>query len=49
MKKKLKTFGGNAIDPATTTGKNWGFKPVPNKFGKTTNASIFNKEDKKNA
>lgn len=27
----------NAIDPATTTNKDWGFKPVPNKAGATTN------------
>ena len=25
---------------ATTTNKDWGFKPVPNKGGKTTNAEI---------
>lgn len=30
----------NAIEPATTTGKNWGFVPVPNKGGKTTNGEI---------
>ncbi len=30
----------NAIEPATTTGKNWGFVPVPNKGGKTTNFEI---------
>ena len=30
----------NANDPATTTNKNWGFKPVPNKGGKTTNFEI---------
>ena len=47
MKKKLKTIGSNAIDPATTTSKKWGFHPVPYKGGKTTNASIFSKEDKK--
>lgn len=27
----------NAIDGATTTGKHWGFIPVPGKGGKTTN------------
>lgn len=27
----------NAIDPATTTSKTWGFAPVPCKGGKTTN------------
>lgn len=46
MKKKLKTIGGNAIDPASTTNGKWGYKPVPGKGGKTTNASIFNKEGK---
>ena len=40
MKKKLKTIGSNAIDPATTTSKNWGFRPVPNKGGATTNFEI---------
>jgi hypothetical protein len=30
----------NAIDPATTTNKDWGYIPVPNKGGKTTNAEI---------
>lgn len=30
----------NAIDPATTTAKNWGFAPVPRKGGNTTNAEI---------
>lgn len=49
MKTKLKTIGSNAIDPASTTNGKWGYKPVPNKGGKTTNASIFSKEDKKNA
>lgn len=38
--KKLKTIGSNAIDPATTTAKNWGFRPVPNKGGATTNFEI---------
>ena len=46
MRKKFKTLGSNAIDPATTTNAKWGFKPVPNKGGKTTNATIFHKEDK---
>ena len=40
MKKKLKTIGSNAIDPATTTNKKWGFHPVPNKGGATTNFEI---------
>lgn len=30
----------NAVDPATTTSANFGFKPVPNKGGKTTNFEI---------
>ena len=38
--KKLKTLGSNAIDPATTTNKKWGFTPVPNKCGATTNFEI---------
>lgn len=46
MKKKLNTIGSNAIDPASTTNGKWGFKPVPGKGGKTTNAIIFTKEDK---
>lgn len=44
---KNRTFGTNAIDGATTTSKDFGFKPVPKKGGKTTNSNI--KEDKKNA
>lgn len=46
--KKLKTIGSNAIDPATTTSKHWGFHPVPGKGGATTNYEIpewmFNRE-----
>ena len=46
--KKLKTIGSNAIDPATSTSKNFGYKPVPNKGGKTNNYEIpewmFNRE-----
>lgn len=30
----------NAIEPATTTAKNWGFTPVPGKGGNTNNAEI---------
>lgn len=30
----------NAIDPATTTSKTWGFKPIPGKGGATTNFEI---------
>lgn len=37
MRKKFKKIGSNAIDPATTTGKTWGFRPVPNKGGATRN------------
>lgn len=44
---KNRTFGTNAIDPATTTAKDWGFVPAPKKGGNTTNATI--KEGKKNA
>lgn len=42
----IKTYCGrrmrmtNAIDPATTTSKSWGFVPVPNKGGNTTNCAI---------
>lgn len=48
-KHKFKTIGSNAIDPASTSGKNWGFIPVSGKGGKTTNSMIPNKEGKKNA
>ena len=34
----------NAIDPATTTNKVFGFVPVPGKGGKTTNATIPEKK-----
>lgn len=47
--KKMQKIGSNEVDSATSTNKNWGFKPVPNKGGKTTNAKIFAKEDKKDA
>lgn len=30
----------NAIEPATTTSKAWGYIPVPGKGGKTTNFEI---------
>ena len=30
----------NAVEPATTTSKDWGFIPVSGKGGKTTNAEI---------
>ena len=32
--------GGNAIDAATTTNKDWGYKPVPGKGGASTNSVI---------
>lgn len=41
---KNRIFGTNAVDPATTTGKHWGFIPVPGKGGKTTNAIIPDKK-----
>jgi hypothetical protein len=34
------TKANNAIDPATSTSKNWGFVPVPGKGGATTNFVI---------
>lgn len=37
---KNRTLGSNAIDPATTTSKDWGFIPVSGKGGSTTNAEI---------
>jgi len=42
MKKNYKkiTKLTNALDPATTTAKDWGFAPVPGKGGKTTNTEI---------
>lgn len=42
---KRVTKATNAIDPATTTGKTWGFKPIPGKGGATTNHD-FEMEDK---
>lgn len=43
MKKRTKSsyFGMEA----TTTSKDWGFKPIPGKGGKTTN---FEQKEKKN-
>ena len=32
--------GTNAIDPASTTSKDFGFKPIPGKGGTTTNYEI---------
>ena len=42
MKKNYKkvTKLTNAIEPATSTAKNWGFAPVPGKGGNSTNAEI---------
>lgn len=40
-KRRFQTIGCNAIDPATTTSKDWGFNPIPGKGGETTN---FNPE-----
>ena len=37
---KNQTFGSNAVDPATTTSKDWGFIPVSGKGGNTTNFEI---------
>lgn len=39
-KHKFKTIGSNAIDPASTIGKNWGFIPVSGKGGQTCNSTI---------
>lgn len=39
-KRKLRKIGSNSIDPASTTNKDWGFIPVPNKGGATTNFEI---------
>lgn len=39
MKKRI-TKMTNAIDPATTTSKDWGFKPIAGKGGATTNFVI---------
>lgn len=47
MKKKNKYCVKPTTDGATTTSWDWGFKPVPNKGGKTTNSAIFAKSDKK--
>ena len=49
MKKKWQKIGSNEVDGATSTNKDWGFKPVPKKGGMTTNAVIFTKEDEKDA
>lgn len=47
MKRKNKYHVKPTIDGATTTSWDWGFKPVPNKSGKTRNSAIVNKSDKK--
>ena len=41
FKKNGRIFkASNAIDPARSTNKSWGFHPVPNKGGATTNFEI---------
>lgn len=42
MKKNYKkvTKLTNALDPASTTSKDFGYIPIPGKGGKTTNAEI---------
>ena len=40
---KNQTCGSNAVDPATTTSKEWGFIPVSGKGGVTTNSIITDK------
>ena len=47
MKKKNKYHVKPTLDGATTTSWDWGFKPVPNKGGKTENSVIIAKSDKK--
>ena len=42
-KRRMKTIGSNAIEPATTTSKDWGFVPVSGKGGVTTNSIITDK------
>ena len=40
---KNRTIITNAIDPATTTSKDWGFIPVSGKGGMSCNSSITEK------
>lgn len=42
MKKNYKRIirMNNAVDPATSTNRSFGYIPVPGKFGKTTNFEI---------
>ena len=40
----MRTVATNAIDPASSTSASFGFKPVPGKGGKTTNAEIDEKK-----
>ena len=40
---KNQTCGSNAVDPASTTSKDWGFIPVSGKGGVTTNSIITDK------
>lgn len=35
----------NAVEPATTTNKDWGYIPCPYKGGKTLNSRIFSKDN----
>ena len=49
MKKYKKPIRTSYYGMATTTSWDWGFKPVPNKGGKTTNAMIPDKGGNKNA
>ena len=44
---KNQICGSNAIDPASTTSKDWGFIPVSGKGGVTTNSIITDKMFKK--
>jgi hypothetical protein len=39
-KRKFQKIRSNKINLATTTNKDWGFIPVPNKGGATTNFEI---------
>lgn len=49
MRTKLKRINSitlsNAVEPATTSGKTWGFYGVPGKGGETLNAAIIPKPD----
>ena len=47
MKKFYKKIlkANNAVDPATSTSRNFGFGPISGKGGKTTNATIPSAEE----